>query len=80
MERPADSAIHVALDVSCAAESPITGIGYAAIYQLRALFARNDPNFHFSLFAAGGRGGGVILRRELPSHTTRFIPCARLAK
>ncbi|MCC6796001.1 MAG: glycosyltransferase family 4 protein [Candidatus Hydrogenedentes bacterium] len=80
MVRPADSSIQVALDVSCAAESPITGIGYAAIYQLRALFAREDPDFHFALFAAGGRGGAAILDRELPGRPARFIPYARLAK
>lgn len=80
MERPADSAIHVALDVSCAAERPITGIGYAAIYQLRSLFARNDPTFGYSLFAAGGRGGNAILAREFPGRSARVIPFARLAK
>ena len=80
MERSVDSAIHVALDVSCAAETPITGIGYAAIYQLRALFARNDPTFTYSLFAAGGRGGDAILAREFPAHPARFVPFARLAK
>lgn len=80
MERPADSTIHVALDVSCAAESPITGIGYAAIYQLRALFARRDSDFKFALFAAGGPSGAAILDRELPGQLARFMPYARLAK
>lgn len=80
MKRPADSAFRVALDVSCAAESPITGIGYAAIYQLRALLARNDPEFRFALFAAGGGGGAAILDREFSGHPARFIPFARLAK
>ena len=77
----ADPAIPVALDVSCAAETPVTGIGYAAIYQLRALFARNDPRFRFALFAAGGRGGRAVLERELGAQPRSvFVPYARLAK
>jgi glycosyltransferase involved in cell wall biosynthesis len=77
----ADPGFTVALDVSCAAETPVTGIGYAALYQLRALFARQEPGMRFTLFAAGASGGREVLQRELgESHATTFLPYARLAK
>lgn len=76
-----DPGCNIALDISCAAESPLTGIGYAAIYQVRALFARNDPSLRYSLFAAGARGGRATLEREIgDACSLSYIPCARLAK
>ncbi|MCC6696399.1 MAG: glycosyltransferase family 4 protein [Candidatus Hydrogenedentes bacterium] len=69
----------IALDLSCAAEFPVTGIGYAAINQVKALLAR-DSAFTYASFATGDRQGGTILRQELGMLEHRVIPFARLAK
>lgn len=69
----------IALDLSCAAERPVTGIGYAAIYQMRALFARDD-GFRFKIVATGDRQGAEVLRRELKIQRAIVLPYARLAK
>ncbi|HRK34861.1 MAG TPA: glycosyltransferase family 1 protein [Candidatus Hydrogenedentes bacterium] len=72
---------HIAIDASCAAESPVTGIGYAAIYQMRALLAKSDPRFHFTFFASGDQNGREILRREMGGDKRLvYVPRARLAK
>lgn len=75
-----DHKTKVALDLSCAAEFPITGIGYAALYQVRALLTRST-RFEFRVFATGDRQGKEVLRRELdtPSPPT-ILPYARLLK
>ena len=52
--------ISIALDLSCVTDAQLTGIGYAALYQLRALFARNEP-FEYRAVATCPRGG----RRDL---------------
>ena len=81
MGASADSVLDVALDVSCAAEMPVTGIGYAALYQIRALIARSEPAMRFVGFATGAPEGGEIVRRELGgAFPCRFLPRARLAK
>ncbi len=54
----------IALDLSCAAEFPITGIGYTALYQVKALLAQS-ATFDFRVFATGDRQGKEILHREL---------------
>ncbi|MCC6489430.1 MAG: glycosyltransferase family 4 protein [Candidatus Hydrogenedentes bacterium] len=69
----------IALDLSCAAESPVTGIGYAAINQVKALLA-GDSAFAYASFATGDRQGGAVLRRELGMLHHRVLPFARLAK
>ncbi len=70
----------VALDLSCAAEYPVTGVGYAAIYQVQALLRRNS-NFHYRVVATGDRRGKSILHSELQQIQQQFVlPYARLLK
>lgn len=72
--------LRIALDLSCAAELPVTGIGYAAIYQMRALHALGLPHA-YRVVAAGDRHGRHTLEAELPEfEDKRVIPFARLAK
>ena len=80
MTRANSQPIPIALDVSCAAEIPLTGIGYAAIYQVRALLALPQTRFAFSYFAAGARRGTASLLRELGNINVVSLPYARLAK
>lgn len=76
-----DQTLTVAIDISCAAESPITGIGYAALYQLRALAALGGNRLRLRLFATGAGGGRELLGRELGAlMPCTFVPKARLAK
>jgi len=72
--------LRIGLDVSCIAESPMTGIGYAALNQIRALLRRDD-GFEFHLFATGDRSGKNNLEEVLPlvkSHS--IVRRARLLK
>lgn len=70
----------IALDLSCAAEHPVTGIGYAAIYQVQALLRRTS-DFHYRVVATGDRRGKSLLRKELPQIKRQFVlPYARLLK
>ena len=69
----------IALDLSCAAETPVTGIGYAAINLVKALLVREGA-FTYRSFATGDRQGVTILRQELGTLEHRVIPFARLAK
>jgi glycosyltransferase involved in cell wall biosynthesis len=72
--------LRIALDLSCAAEFPITGIGYAAIYQMRALHALALPHA-YRVVATGDRRGRHTLDAELPEfNDKRVVPFARLAK
>ncbi|MDZ4858019.1 MAG: glycosyltransferase family 1 protein [Candidatus Hydrogenedentes bacterium] len=71
----------IAIDLSCAAEQPVTGIGYAAIYQLRALLARSQPGQRYVLFATGDRTGRQTLAREFGAdRPIQFVSRARLIK
>jgi glycosyltransferase involved in cell wall biosynthesis len=72
--------ISIALDLSCVTDAQLTGIGYAALYQLRALFARDEP-FEYRAVATCPRGG----RRDLAgleSHLSRttLLPHAGLIR
>lgn len=72
--------INIALDLSCAAEHPVTGIGYAAIYQVRALLQRR-AEFAYRVFATGDSRGKANLRKELSEIERQFVlPYARLLK
>jgi glycosyltransferase involved in cell wall biosynthesis len=75
-----ESTINIALDLSCAAEYPVTGVGYAAIYQIQALLRRNS-GCDYRVFATGDRRGKAVLRGELPEIERQFVlPYARLLK
>lgn len=70
----------IALDLSCAAEYPVTGVGYAAIYQVQALLRRR-LNFGYKVVATGDVRGKALLRKELPGIERQFVlPYARLLK
>lgn len=72
--------IRIALDLSCAAEYPVTGVGYAAIYQIQALLRRNT-DFEYRVVATGDGRGKALLRKELPEIERQFVlPYARLLK
>jgi alpha-1,3-rhamnosyl/mannosyltransferase len=72
--------MRIAFDVSCAAESPLTGMAYAAIRQLDALRALS-PDLDVCLFATGDRTGPDTLKRALPDYTDqRVYRRARLLK
>ncbi|MBX7255449.1 MAG: glycosyltransferase family 4 protein [Candidatus Hydrogenedentes bacterium] len=72
--------LRIGLDVSCIAESPMTGIGYAALNQLRALLRRVEA-FEFHLFATGDRSGKANLEDLLPFTASHAIfRRARLVK
>lgn len=71
---------NIALDLSCAAEYPITGVGYAALYQVQALL-RRGTGFGFRVFATGDRQAKALLRKELAEIETQFVLTrARLLK
>ncbi|MCL4694130.1 MAG: glycosyltransferase family 4 protein, partial [Candidatus Hydrogenedentes bacterium] len=70
----------IALDLSCAAEYPLTGVGYAAIYQVQALLRRR-ANLGYKVVATGDTRGKALLRKELPEIERQFVlPSARLLK
>ena len=74
------STANIALDLSCAAEYPVTGVGYAAINQIQALLRRGAA-FHYRVFATGDRQGRAVLRKELPEIERQFVLThARLLK
>lgn len=79
--------VRVAIDISCAAELPLTGIGYAALHQVRALLDRDEPRLRYAFFGAGTADGAAQLRPELEMRrragniaAIRFLSRARLAK
>jgi len=70
----------IALDLSCAAEYPVTGVGYAAIFQIQALL-RRGADINYRAFATGDRQGKAVLRSELPEIEHQFVLThARLLK
>ncbi len=72
--------LRIGLDLSCTAETPLTGIGYAALHQIQAL-AEINPRCALSIFAAGGSDARELIGRQFPSITHKHVfPRARLAK
>lgn len=72
--------IRIALDLSCVMEARPTGVGYAAAYQMRALFAQ-ARDFDFRLVATRPRGGSDALADCRDVFTRRTVlPWAGLAR
>ncbi|MFO7974403.1 MAG: hypothetical protein R6V12_07205, partial [Candidatus Hydrogenedentota bacterium] len=71
--------LRVALDLSCALERPLTGVGYAAWHQAHAL-ANLDAPLDLRLFATRARG--VRIPEGVRRGFTRCFatPCARRLK
>ncbi|MFO7974877.1 MAG: glycosyltransferase family 1 protein [Candidatus Hydrogenedentota bacterium] len=71
--------LRVALDLSCALEGPLTGVGYAAWRQAHALASLEAP-LDLRLFATRARGGAIP--EDLRRNFTRCFatPCARRLK
>lgn len=69
--------LKIALDVTCLTDPCPTGVSLAALYQLQALFARQD-GFDFRLFAARGRRwSGHLYGLEAACSRTVILPFAR---
>ncbi|GMW02545.1 MAG: glycosyl transferase [Candidatus Hydrogenedentota bacterium] len=66
------NSLTVALDMSCAAETPMTGVGYAALFQIQAL-ARLHPELDLRIFATGDRHAVPMLSGKIPSATREAI-------
>ncbi len=72
--------LRIGLDLSCTAETPLTGIGYAALHQITAL-ANGESDCTLRIFAAGGKDARELIARQFPSiPRKRVLPRARLAK
>ena len=67
--------MRVALELSCAMEPPLTGVGYAALAQAQALAALDDKP-ELRLFATPGPGGAL----PLPGLDTAFARTAVIPK
>ena len=63
----------IAIDASCAMESPLTGVGYAALYLVRAL-CRLDHGFDLRLFATPDRQSVHALDELRPCFTSWSTP------
>ncbi|MBN2310536.1 MAG: glycosyltransferase family 4 protein [Candidatus Hydrogenedentes bacterium] len=64
--------LRIALDLSCVMEAQLTGVGYAAAYQVRALLARGDE-FDFRFVATRPRGGEDALHDVADAFTRRVV-------
>ncbi len=72
--------LRIGLDLSCTAETPLTGIGYAALHQINAL-SHTQPACALSVFAAGGTDARELINAQYPDiDRKRVFPRARLAK
>lgn len=72
--------LRIGLDLSCTAETPLTGIGYAALQQITAL-AESHADCALSIFAAGGTDARDLIDRQFPNIAKKRVYArARLAK
>lgn len=70
--------LRIGLDLSCTAETPLTGIGYAALHQINAL---SEQDCDLRIFAAGGADARELIQGQFPNFTRkRVFARARLAK
>jgi alpha-1,3-rhamnosyl/mannosyltransferase len=70
--------LRIGLDLSCTAETPLTGIGYAALHQVHALIKRECA---LKVFAAGGVDARELIANHFQDiENKRVYPRARLAK
>jgi len=74
----ATNPIRVGLDLSCAFERPLTGVGYAALFQVRALAAGPEP-FDLRLFATRARHAPAALDGMEEAFTCRVV-CRNLRR
>lgn len=65
--------IRIAIDASCAMETPVTGVGYAALYLLRAL-CRANHGLDLRLFATPDRHSAKALDDLRPCFTSWSTP------